>query len=108
LAGHVDRRVVLDAECELLTGYSRGKRLKLEKEGLFPRHAQLGPHPNSPSCWFLDEIMAWIEERRAERDRALEERGEVRPERAHLVAARAQRPLRRRRERRESQEAHAE
>jgi prophage regulatory protein len=33
----------------------------------FPRSFKLGPSPNSPTVWFVDELEAWLESRAASR-----------------------------------------
>ena len=45
--------------------YSRVHIDRLEKDGLFPRRIKLG---QNAVAWFEDELDAWLEARRAERD----------------------------------------
>ena len=52
-------------ESEKGINYSRAHIDRLERDGLFPRRIKLG---QNTVAWFDDELDAWLEARRAERD----------------------------------------
>jgi prophage regulatory protein len=54
-------------EVERRVPYTRQWAYKLEKQGLFPRHVQVGPNR---VAWLETEVDAWIEARAAERGQA--------------------------------------
>lgn len=41
--------------------YCRTHLFRLVKAGKFPKFFKLGDHPNSPTVWWLHEIIEWLE-----------------------------------------------
>ena len=58
-------QIVKRPEVEAATGLSRSSLYRLAAAGQFPRPIQLGPRAVG---WRWAEILAWIEQRTAERD----------------------------------------
>jgi prophage regulatory protein len=50
------------SEVQQIVHYSNVHLLRLEKAGAFPRRIRLGP---GRAVWRLDEILAWVESKRA-------------------------------------------
>ncbi len=65
-------RVVRDPECLEISGVCNMHRGRLEKAGLFPKRFKLNPDagPFGAVGWDFDELMQWLQERRASRDGA--------------------------------------
>ncbi len=53
-------RMVREAEVARITGLSRTTRLRLQRDGKFPKSRQISPRC---SAWVLSEIEAWLAER---------------------------------------------
>ena len=54
---------------EAMTGLVNQQLWEMEKDGRFPKRAKLNPNgPKNGACGhFLDEVLTWLEERRASR-----------------------------------------
>ncbi|HMO18672.1 MAG TPA: AlpA family phage regulatory protein [Oligoflexia bacterium] len=52
-------RIILEKEAKTITGLSKSTRLRLEKNGKFPRRFKLSKNRIG---WKLSEIRQWIEE----------------------------------------------
>ncbi|GDY28271.1 hypothetical protein AHAT_41610 [Agarivorans sp. Toyoura001] len=52
-------RFVRERECAQITGLSRQRRWKMEKQGTFPKRINLGPRT---IAWKLSELQQWIED----------------------------------------------
>lgn len=63
----IDKRLIRIGEAMKLTGLSRTSLYSLSAQGLFPRSVPLVPGGTS-RAWVRSEILAWVEQRIAERD----------------------------------------
>lgn len=61
-------RIIMASERRELVPYSDMHIWRLEKSGKFPQRIKL--NPNGRVGWSLQEILAWIEARKAEREAA--------------------------------------
>jgi len=61
-------RIIMASERRQLIPYSDMHIWRLEKAGKFPQRIKLSP--NGRVGWSLQEILAWIEARKTERDAA--------------------------------------
>jgi prophage regulatory protein len=62
-------RVLDRHELREMVPYSYQHILRLEKAGRFPKRVKLGA---ARVGWILDEVLAWVEERIAEREKSLD------------------------------------
>jgi prophage regulatory protein len=62
-----EARVIGSAELRQLVPFSDSYFWRLEKAGQFPRRIKIGQHRVG---WALNEIVAWIEARKAQRGRS--------------------------------------
>ncbi len=55
---------------EALTGLTNQQLWEMEKDGRFPKRAKLNPDgpPNGAAGHFFDEVLVWLEARRASRE----------------------------------------
>ena len=53
-----------------LTGLTNQQLWQLEKDGKFPKRSKLNPDgpPNGAAGHFLDEVLGWVQDRRASRE----------------------------------------
>jgi prophage regulatory protein len=67
----MDHELVLEPECRDLTRLHPSTRWRLEREGKFPRSFKIGDPDatNGRKAWARYEIMAWLADRMAARDR---------------------------------------
>lgn len=62
-----ETRIICAAELRQLVPFSDSYFWRLEKAGQFPRRIKIGQHRVG---WALNEILAWIEARKAQRGRS--------------------------------------
>ena len=58
-----DRIIVRPREAEKIVGLGRVSMWRKEKDGDFPKSVRLGENSKG---WFKDELLAWLESRRAQ------------------------------------------
>ena len=63
--GEIVMRIISKRELKELVLYSPQHIARLENAGLFPKRVRLGPNRVG---WVLDEVLAWLDERLANRD----------------------------------------
>jgi prophage regulatory protein len=59
-------RIIGGKELKQYIPYSAVHIWRLEKEGRFPKRISFGPHRVG---WDLDEVLAWVEARKSQRER---------------------------------------
>lgn len=63
----MNTRIIREKECKLITGIPTSTRYEMISKGTFPRPIKLGARAVG---WIYQEVNAFIEERKAERDEA--------------------------------------
>lgn len=62
-------RFISKQQAKLITGLSPTHLKRLEDANRFPRSVKLGPHENSRRMYVEEEVVEWVTDRIAERDK---------------------------------------